>query len=244
MKRVAARRLLALLSLGALVLLFQVLTAGAAPGDGLATISTSPPCTDGAAGIGVAFDGNNILYTCADEAAVHKTDLAGANLGSVAIHDGANNPVSVDAIAWDKNEAKLWGGDLDGAGNCRIWKIDMGTGLAALQFSFTDPSGLCSAEFYDGITVDTNTNTLYLSPDVNPTIRHFDKAGSPLPDDPIPFSTLAGSTCGGSPCPNSGLAIGIDGTLFAGTNGFGKIPRVRTPLHEGRRERGRDDPLP
>ncbi len=247
MTRVAARRLLALLSLGALVLLFQVLTAGAAPGDGLATISTSPPCTDGAAGIGVAFDGNNILYTCADEAAVHKTNLAGANLGSVAIHDGANNPVSVDAIAWDKNEAKLWGGDLDGAGNCRIWKIDMGTGLAALQFSFTDPSGLCSAEFYDGITVDTNTNTLYLSPDVNPTIRHFDKAGSPLPDDPIPFSTLAGSTCGGSPCPNSGLAIGIDGTLFAGTNGFGKIveldPTVPSFLGQFASVSGRDEDL-
>jgi hypothetical protein len=247
MKRVTARRLLALFTVGVLVLLFQVFTAGAAPGDGLTTIPTSPPCTDGAAGIGVAFDGNNILYTCAGEAAVHKTDLTGANLGSVATHDGANNPVSVDAIAWDANEGMLWGGDLDGAGNCRIWKIDMGTGLAALQFTFTDPSGFCgSAIFYDGITVDTKTDTLYLSPDINPTIRHFSKAGAPLADDPIPFATLTTGVCGGS-CGNSGLAIGIDGVLFAGTNGAGKIveldPTVPSFLGQFASVSGRDEDL-
>ena len=43
--------------------------ARAAPGDGLAVIATAPPCPTGAiAGIGVAYDGNHILYTCAEEA--------------------------------------------------------------------------------------------------------------------------------------------------------------------------------
>jgi hypothetical protein len=254
MKSVAARRLFALLSVGVLVVLaFQVFTAGAAPGDGLATISTAPPCTGGIAGIGVAFDGNNILYTCADEAKVHKTDLTGANLGAVDTKNGSGDPVSVDAIAWDSNDAALWGGDLDGQGNCRIWKINMGTGIASLEFTFTDPSGLCGGdtEFYDGITVDPSTNSLYLSPDVNPTIRHFDKAGNPLAGDPIPFSTLTDDLCTGFPlfsgCPNSGLAIGIDGVLFAGTNGFGKIveldPTVPSFLGQFASVSGRDEDL-
>src|SRR5438093_4215162 len=93
-------RLLALLAMGVLLLLVSGPGAGAAPGDGLATVSTTPPCpSSGIAGIGVAFDGNNILYTCADEAKVHLTDLSGANLGSVDTKDGGGNPVSVDAIA-------------------------------------------------------------------------------------------------------------------------------------------------
>jgi Bacterial Ig-like domain (group 1) len=255
MKGVTVRRLLALLSLGALVLLFQAFTAGAAPGDGLAAISTAPPCSGAIKGIGVAFDGNNILFTCADEAKIHKTDLAGTNLGAVDIKDASSNPVAVDAIAWDSNEGLLWGGNLDGAGHCQIWKIDLATGLAALQFTFTDPSGFCGdgAEFYDGITVDTKSNTLYLSPDVNPTIRHFNKAGNPLPGDPIPFSTMTTGQCpvaqgfGFPGCLNSGLAIGIDGHLFAGTDGDGKIfdldPTVPSVLGQFATVSGRDEDL-
>jgi hypothetical protein len=248
MRAVARGRLLALLVLGVLLLLFYGPGAGAAPGDGLTTVPTTPACASEAiVGIGVAFDGTHILFTCAHEAKVHLTDLSGANLGSVDTKDGGGNPVAVDAIAWDANDNALWGGNLDGSGNCRIYEIDMGTGLATFKFSFQDPSGLCSAEFYDGITVDTNTNTLYLSPDVNPTIRHFDKAGNPASGDPIPFSTLAGDTCGGSPCVNSGLAIGIDGTLFAGTNGFGKIveldPAAPSFLGQFASVSGRDEDL-
>src|SRR5262249_15446157 len=200
-------------------------SAHATPGQGLAAISTVPPCAifNGAGfGIGVAFDGTRIIYTCAKEPKLRFTDLAGANLGSVDTKDSGGNPVAVDAIAWDSNLKVLWGGNLEG-GQCRIWKIDPGTGLASLQFSFTDPSNHCSdAIFFDGITVDTNTNTLYLSPDVNPTIRHFDELGNPLAGDPIPFSTLTSGVCSGT-CLNSGLAIGIDGKLFAGTDGAGKI---------------------
>jgi len=244
MKSGTARRLLALLTLGAAFLLFQSLSAGAAPGDSLGTVTTACPGEGGIFGIGVAFDGNNILYTCSHEAKVHLTDLTGADLGSVDTKDSSNNPVALDAIAWDANDGTLWGGNLDGAGNCRIYETDLSTGVATLKFTFNDPN--CSFEFFDGLTVDTNSDTLYLSPDVNPTIRHFDKAGNPLPDDPIPFSTLAGSTCGGT-CLNSGLAIGLDGTLFAGTDGSGKIveldPTVPSFLGQFASVSGRDEDL-
>ena len=190
----------------------------AAPGD-----AVQPPIPE-CIGIGVAFDGTHILYTCAGDPTIYKTNLTGAALGSVATADAVGAPVSVDAIAWDTNEGKLWGGDLDGAGNCRIWSIDMGTGLATPRFSFVAPN--CDTSFYDGITVDTVTNTLWLSPDVSGFIYHYTKAGAEIVADRIDFAAL---TPPGEPDLNSGLAIGLDGTLFGGTDGFGKIVEIGSP---------------
>jgi Bacterial Ig-like domain (group 1) len=246
----SGRHLASVALLVALALIGFLPSAHATPGQGLTSISTVPPCAifNGAGyGIGVAFDGTRIIYTCAKEPKLRFTDLTGANLGSVDTKDSGGNPVAVDAIAWDSNLKVLWGGNLDGAGHCRIWKIDPSTGVASLQFSFTDPSDHCSnAIFFDGLTVDTNTNTLYLSPDVNPTIRHFDELGNPLPGDPIPFSTLTPGVCGGT-CLNSGLAIGIDGKLFAGTDGDGKIveldPTVPSFIGQFASVTGRDEDL-
>lgn len=203
---------------GALIL--SVSIALALPGDALQP-PIMPPA--GCSGIGVAYDGKDILYTCASEAAVRKTDLAGADNGVVATADAGGNPVSVDAIAWDPNENRLWGGDLDGAGACRIWSIDMATGLATLRFSFVDPHGGCDFFFFDGITVDSVTDTLWLSPDVHTFIHHYDKLGNEIVADLIDFAAV---TPAGEPDVNSGLAIGLDGNLFAGTNGFSKIVQI------------------
>lgn len=253
MKRATVRRLLAPLILFAALFIVHASGGVASPGQGLAAISTAPPCpTGGIAGIGVAYDGNHILYTCAEEAKIRFTDLSGANLGSVDTKDAANNPVAVDAIAWDSNENLLWGGNT-GGNKCHIFSIDLATGLATERFNYTDASGHCSFEFFDGITVDANTNTIYLSPDVNPTIRHFDKAGNPSSNDPIAFESMTAGQCpfsqglGSSGCLNSGLAIGIDGKLFAGTNGDGKIyeldPSVPSLLGQFATVSGRDEDL-
>jgi len=246
----SARHLLTVALLVGLALVVFLPAAHATPGQGLASISTAPPCAifnNAGYGIGVAFDGTRVIYTCAKEPKLRFTDLTGANLGSVDTKDSGGNSVAIDAIAWDSNLKVLWGGNLDGQGNCRIWKIDPSSGVASLQFSFTDPSGNCgNAIFFDGITVDTNTNTLYLSPDVNPTIRHFDELGNPLAGDPIPFSTLTPGVCSGT-CLNSGLAIGIDGKLFAGTDGDGKIveldPTVPSFIGQFASVTGRDEDL-
>jgi hypothetical protein len=198
----------------------------AAPGDPVppGSITTPGPGGVNCGGIGVAYDGTNILYTCAGESAVRKTDLTGANLGSVATKDATGAPITLDAIAWDATDNKLWGGNLDGAGNCRIYETDMTTGVAAFKFSFTDPN--CGFTYYDGLTVDKTTNTLWLSPDVSQTIHHFTKAGVEIAADLINFAAL---TPVGEPDVNSGLAIGLDGTLFAGTDGFGKIVSINSP---------------
>lgn len=210
--------------------LVGLLAAGTAVGIAFAAPGSAvqPPIAPLCVGIGVAFDGTNILYTCAGDPTIYKTDLTGAALGSVPTADAGGSPVSVDAIAWDTNEGKLWGGDLDGAGMCRIWKIDMTTGLSTLAFSFADVHGGCGGgfSFFDGLTVDTATDTLWLSPDVHGFIHHYTKLGVEIPADLIDFGAL---TPPGEPDLNSGLAIGTDGTLFAGTNGFGKIVEIGTP---------------
>lgn len=205
----------------------------AAPGDQIAPPGPILPANGCGAnnGVGVAFDGTHILFTCAGEAAVRMTDTTGANLGSVATSDAGGNPVSLDAIAWDPNESLLWGGDLDGAGSCRIWSLDMATGVATQRFTFTDPTGQgrCSEVFYDGITVDPNTDTLYLSPDVHTEIYHKNKDGTAGVNGTIPFEALTAGQCpwaagfGATGCYNSGLTMGLDGNLFAGTAQDGKI---------------------
>lgn len=214
-------------------LMFLATAVLAVPGDPVPPGSITPPgpAGVGCGGIGVAFDGTNIWYTCADEDKIRKTNLLGADLGSIDTAEGATS-VSVDAIAWDPNEGKIWGGELvntDGVpGNdtCRIYSIDPVNGAATTRFSFVDTHGGCDFSYYDGLTIDTLTDTLWLSPDVHSFIHHYQKNGTEIAGDLIDFAAL---TPAGEPDLNSGLAIGIDGTLFGGTNGFGKIVQINTP---------------
>jgi hypothetical protein len=201
-------------------------------------------------GIGVAYDGATIWYTCqSDRTTLHKTDLNSASNGSVPVVDANNNPVVVDAIAWDTNENTMWGTNQDGAGTCNIFRVDVNTGITSPAFSFADAN--CNFTFYDGITIDTVTDTIYTSADVVSTIHHFDKNGNPAANDLIPFTALTSGgvvpACGDVGCPNSGLAIGLDGTLFAGTNGFGTIvtldPNTPAFLSEFGTATGRDEGL-
>ncbi|MEM2759380.1 MAG: hypothetical protein QXW73_01135 [Nitrososphaerales archaeon] len=193
-------------------------------------------------GIGVAFDGARILYTCQFLPKIFFTDFSGADLGFTDVFDASDGitPVSVDAIAWDPNENALWGGEVadtdafPGNDTCVIWSINLNNGLATKRFGFTFDG--CTFNFFDGITIDTVTNTIYLSPDIQRLIHHRDKAGNLL--RLIDFETLTSNPdrCPNTEpnpdpnpvqgCNNSGLAIGIDGALFAGTNGEGKIVEI------------------
>jgi len=189
----------------------------AAPGSSLTIIPSGCPSFHGLgrSGLGVAFDGTSILYTCVFDARVHKTNLIGDDLGFVDILDASRSPVFLDAVAWDHTQGRLWGGNLDGSGSCRIWQINVTTGLAMLAFSFIDLG--CDFTFFDGLTVDTvNPGMLWVSPDVSTQIHHYTKTGTEIPGDLISFSVLTGLA-------NSGLAMGLDGKLFAGTDGAGMI---------------------
>jgi len=180
-------------------------------------------------GIGVAYDGNRIIYTCVNfgnesDPAFYFTNLAGANLGSQNIVDVTGAPIGMDAIVWDPSENRMWGGDLDKVnGLCAIYRIDMTVNPAVATQQFTFAAAGCAGmgfNFYDGITIDPVTNTLYLSPDIQPLVQHFDKSGNPLADDPINVGALIGVNT------LSGLAMGLDQTLYVGTNGAGLIFQV------------------
>jgi hypothetical protein len=237
---------------GVAVLTLATAAALAGPGDQISPPGPVLPANGCGAnnGVGVAFDGMNILFTCTNEAAIRRTDTSGANLGSVAIADGSGNPVSLDAISWDPNEGVLWGGNTDG-GQCNIWSANLTTGLATFRFSFAAPN--CNAGFYDGIAVDRVTDTLYLSPDVHTEIFHKNKNGTVAANGTIDFEALTAGQCpwaagfGFSGCLNSGLAIGLDGTLLAGTAQDGKIfsldPDVPASLGQFASVTGRDEDL-
>ncbi len=239
----------------------------AAPGDPVPPGSIAPPgpAGTGCSGIGVAYDGTTIWYTCAGESKIRKTNLIGADLGFIDTVEGVT-PVAVDAIAWDPTEGKIWGGDLvdadpaaPGNDTCRIYSIDPVTGAATTRFDRIDLGCGSGFNFFDGLTVDSVTDTLYYSPDVQKLIRHLTKGGVDI-GAPIDFETL---TSGPDLCPshepvpdtdpatdgcnNSGLAIGLDGTLFAGTNGAGKImsldPTVPSLLSAFTTVSGRDEDL-
>lgn len=212
--------LFALVSLVLALVAVGVPHAGAASGDELLSVPKPADC----GGIGVAFDGADVLYTCANESAVRKMDLAGNDTGILNTVDESGNPLSVDAIAWDPNDGVLWGGDL-GGGECRIWSVDPTTGVGTLAFSYVDAHGGCNFSFFDGLTVDTVNDTLWLSPDVHSHIHHFNKDGTDIAGDLIDFAAL---TPDGEPNRNSGLAIGVDGSLFAATASNGEIFQIDT----------------
>lgn len=237
------------------------------PGDPVPPNFITPPGPSGSGcgGIGVAFDGVDILYTCANESKIRKTNLAGADMGFIDTTQGGDplKPISVDAIAWDPTENKIWGGELidtdaNGAHDtCRIYRIDPTNGNATIAFDRVDTG--CDLNYFDGLTVDTVTDTLYYSPDVQKYINHLKKDGTSAANDSIDFETL---TSGPDRCPNtepfpdndpvagcnnSGLAIGLDGNLFAGTNGEGKImqvnPVTKTLIGEFTTVSGRDEDM-
>jgi hypothetical protein len=87
----------------------------------------------------------------------------------------------------------------------------------------------CNELFFDGITLDPTDDTVWVSPDIHTTIRHFQKDGTEIVADAIDFTGLTLGECpwaqgfGNTGCWNSGLAMGLDGNLFAGTASDGKI---------------------
>src|SRR3990167_3162165 len=99
------KKILASTFFAAVFLYVAVSSVSAAPGDAVQPPIVTP---SGCTGIGVAYDGSDVLYTCAFEDGIRKTDLTGADNGFVATVDTLGAPLSVDAIAWDSNENMLW----------------------------------------------------------------------------------------------------------------------------------------
>ncbi len=168
-------------------------TAGAANGDNLRTIIADRTGTDCASfdaagdhasvGVGIAFDGTNLLISCYSDNTV--TAINPADGSQIAVHNivGAS---SLGALAWDNGRGLLWAcSGFNTAGT-----IDLSTNLYTPVFT--------TVGCFDGLAYDASDDTIWASEDVSPSVEHFTITGTQLSSNPV---TLGG-------CGNSGIAVG------------------------------------
>jgi PKD repeat protein len=181
----------------------------AAPGDLLFQVFEPEPMVS-CCGIGLDYDGTRILYTHYLDPTIHFADLSGTDLGDLPLinPDGSQFSGGLNAIAYNFNDGMLYGG---GWSSTNLFKTDLSTGVTTLVKANAIPSFV---NFIDGLAWDPRDNTFWMSDDVSCNVRHLDVNGNDI-------GGFDG--CSVTGYPNSGLAVGLDGTLFYGTNGSGII---------------------
>ena len=197
----AWRRILVVAVLAVLALAF-VGRAGAATGDTLRTISadqSGTACVGGGIGVGLAFNGTNLLVSCYfDSTVVAVSPANGAQMiGGVHVIAGAS---SLGALAWDSGRNVLWAC----SGFSTIGTIDLSTNVFTAAFG--------SADCFDGLAYDASDDTLWASPDASMPINHYSVTGTLLGS----FTTSLGGYG------NSGIAVG-GALLYLANNGGSQI---------------------
>lgn len=214
------KRLIALLAL-ATALIGLPGTAGAANGDNLRTIiadRTGTACASINAagdhlsvGVGIAFDGTNLLISCFSDNTV--TAINPADGSQVGIHNivGAS---SLGALAWDNGRGLLWACSAFNT----VGTIDMTTNVYTPTFVIAG-SGVLAPGCFDGLAYDGSDDTIWASGDVSPSVEHFTVTGTQLSSNPV---SLGG--CNGG-FPSSGIAVGGP-LLYLANNGCSEIYEV------------------
>ena len=189
---------------------------GAASGDSLATV-TVPVLSSSNIGIGIDYDGTDILYTNFLDSTVYRTNLAGDNLGSVPLINPDNTAFSggLNAIAFNFSDGFLYGG---GWSSTNLYKTDLSTGVTTLVKANAVPAGF--PNFIDGLAWDPTDNTFWMSDDVHCNVEHLDVLGNDI-------GGFDGCVDLGLPA-NSGLAVSLSGILWYGTDGVGDIYKLDT----------------
>ena len=193
----------------------------AAPGALISSVPLSVP--GNGVSIAVGCDASPILYYTTFNAAnvggtvLQRMTPAGVNLGGLSILTAAGAPVSIDEMAYDAKNDLIWACE-HGPTPVRVWKLNRTTGLATFAFTSATTS---VGTYRDGITVDTNDNTLFISGDVSTTVEHYTQAGGLL-------NVLTPTNAAGSPLGSiSGLQVGVGDLLYLGRNGAGQIVQVK-----------------
>jgi hypothetical protein len=236
------RKFSLLLTLGALMLLAGAVfaTSGATPahaanGSNLRTIiadrtGTACASTDVAGhhagvGVGIAFDGTNLLISCYTDNTVTKVTTLGAQVEPPHVIAGAT---SLGALAYNGANGDLYG--CSGFG--QVGKITLGpplsgTGSFAMVFdtstiSFVPVGGSGNGSgCFDGLAYDGTDGTIWASGDVSHTTEHYTLTGGAIKQ----FTNSLGS-CGTNPAGgNSGIAVG-GANLYLANNGCSEIYTV------------------
>jgi|GEM_PF-1344054 len=185
--------------------LFQVASASAANGD-LVTIRTfSMNCPSGL-GVGIAYDGENLWYSCAESSPdLYRADPLTGKVTATYLIDGG-----LGALAYDATRNALWAGPglgevFDGI---QLIELNASKEVVSSKVAFEGAGD----DLDDGLAFDATDDSLYVSPDGSVAIDHFTTAGK-----------LIGTTgWAGAECYNSGLALG--GTLlYQGSDGCNHI---------------------
>jgi hypothetical protein len=209
--------------LGILALTLPWGTAQAVDGDNLRTIiadRTGTACASKDAagnhngvGVGIAFDGTNLLISCYNDSTV--TEIDPADGSQVAVHTIAGAS-SLGALAWDATNNRLWG--------CSSFNtvgiVDLAANTFTPLFNTTAvgfPNGSGSGCF-DGLAYDGTDDSIWASGDVSSTTEHYTTAGAPI----AKFSNSG--LIGG--CGNSGIAVG-QSALYLASNGCSQIYTVQ-----------------
>jgi len=195
--------------------------ASAVPGDRLDSVDMAVPSPSGI-GIGIAVDCNSpatMYYTNSYDTMLYSMTTAGVHIGSVRMFDVATNaPKSFGAISYDLSRQKLWGGT-DMSGNpLSVYLIDPVTGSCTNMFTMA-VAGCCG--FCDGIAIDDNGQTIWVSDDIATYIEHWDVSGAPFLIGTL-YPDSSGNTIGNI----SGIAIGKGDRLYLGRDGLSKITAV------------------
>lgn len=200
-----------------LMLMASMQSLFAAPGDLLTTVTVPVPSSS-SIGIGIDYDGTNILYTNTYDSTVYKTDLTGANLGSVPLLNPNLTPFTGDglnAISFNFSDGMLYGG---GWNSTNLYKTDLTTGITTLVKA-NALAGFESFNFIDGLAWNPTNNTFWMSDDVACNVRQLDVTGNDIGGfDGCVVTGLV----------NSGLAVSLNGLLWYGTNGHGVIHALDT----------------
>ncbi|GAC1444862.1 MAG: hypothetical protein NVSMB52_04660 [Chloroflexota bacterium] len=188
-------------------------------GDVVKQTNFSQECPGPAIGVGIAFDGKYLWYSCYATGGSPDLFKADPTTGDVAA--SFNVAGGLGALAWDGRRKELWAGWGGGAGsNGDIRLIDPTTGTGTVQFNATQANQDYNSGLDDGLAYDAQDDSLYVSPDVSQKVYHYTLTGS-----------LAGSfPWAGNSCYNSGVAIGGD-LLFEGSDGCNHIWVVKRSDH-------------
>lgn len=174
--------------------------AQAANGTLLGQVTFSSPCS----GVGIAFDGTNLWYSCW----ASSPDLlrADAKTGQVTASYSMNG--GLGALAYDAGRNAIWAGW--GAGQTAsvyLIPLDSAKNAQTKQLKFTT-TGAVVCDLDDGLAYDQQDDTLYISDDCSTSIHHYSTSGTEL--NAFPWA--------GNACYNSGLAVGGN-LLYEGSDG-------------------------
>ncbi len=162
-------------------------------------------------GVSIAVDcRGTLIYNNYGEGLIHKVDAFGNPVAApIPMMDAAGNLIRIDEWGWDEGNQLLWGGEQN---TNAIWTVDPTTGLATYKFAGCPGIGLT-----DGCDFDPHDQTIWHSPDVNPSACHYDQGGLLLGS----LTVLDG--LGNPDGSQSGIEVGVGNTIYVGHNGLGYI---------------------